>query len=231
MDEIKEKQCKICLLYFPLSREYFYKGSCTGGVSTYCKKCENELSTIWYKTHKERVIRVRARHRDKNRDDYNRTHREYAKANPNRPATQKKWRENNKDKNNESVKMAKKKRYHNDTEYKTLLCLKGTLNYYLKRVGVKKTLTHIDLLGCSSSFFINYIETQFEEGMTWANRGRGDGMWQIDHIRPCASFNIKDIEEQKICFHYTNLRPLWANDNLAKGSLYNGVHIRKKKVS
>ena len=49
-------------------------------------------------------------------------------------------------------------------------------------------------------------------GMTWENYGE----WHLDHMRPCASFNLEDPEEQKKCFHWTNLQPLWAKDNLAK---------------
>lgn len=46
------------------------------------------------------------------------------------------------------------------------------------------------------------------------------GEWHIDHIKPCASFDLTDPEEQKECFHYTNLQPLWAKDNLNKGAKY-----------
>jgi HNH endonuclease. len=52
--------------------------------------------------------------------------------------------------------------------------------------------------------------------MSWDNYGR-DG-WHIDHIRPCASFDLTDPEQQRQCFHYTNLQPLWAADNIRKGA-------------
>ena len=52
--------------------------------------------------------------------------------------------------------------------------------------------------------------------MTWENHG----VWHIDHIKPCCQFNLIDEEEQKKCFHYTNLQPLWAKDNLSKGGKY-----------
>lgn len=57
--------------------------------------------------------------------------------------------------------------------------------------------------------------------MTWENHGNGwngKGMqeWHIDHIIPCVSFNLRKIEEQIKCFHYTNLQPLWAKENLEK---------------
>ncbi len=60
-----------------------------------------------------------------------------------------------------------------------------------------------------------HLEKQFKEGMTWENHGLYG--WHIDHIIPCASFDLTDLEQQKKCFHYTNLQPLWAKENLIKG--------------
>jgi hypothetical protein len=70
----------------------------------------------------------------------------------------------------------------------------------------------IELAGCSLEDLMKHLESKFTEGMTWENYGR----WHIDHIRPCASFSLEDPEEQKKCFHWTNLQPLWAIDNLRK---------------
>jgi hypothetical protein len=44
--------------------------------------------------------------------------------------------------------------------------------------------------------------------------------WHVDHIVPCSAFDLTNIEEQKKCFHYTNLQPLWAKDNLSKGNKF-----------
>lgn len=54
-------------------------------------------------------------------------------------------------------------------------------------------------------------------GMTRENYGT---VWCIDQIRPCASFNLSDSLQQKQCFHYTNLQPLFIEENLAKGAKY-----------
>ena len=72
------------------------------------------------------------------------------------------------------------------------------------------------LLGCTVSFFMKHIESQWKEGMTWDNYGyRG---WHIDHIIPCSAFDLTKEEEQKKCFHYTNQQPLWAEENMKKGA-------------
>jgi hypothetical protein len=48
--------------------------------------------------------------------------------------------------------------------------------------------------------------------MTWNNHGK----WHIDHIIPCCAFDLADPEQRKRCFHYTNLQPLWAQQNFRK---------------
>ena len=60
-----------------------------------------------------------------------------------------------------------------------------------------------------------YIESKFSPGMNWDNYGKKDG-WNIDHIIPCAYYDLNNFEQQKQCFHYTNLQPLWAEDNIRK---------------
>ena len=81
-----------------------------------------------------------------------------------------------------------------------------------------KSGTTLDLLGVKNIKIVrNYIENKFQKGMSWNNYGD----WHIDHIIPCASFDLTKESEQKKCFHYTNLQPLWAKDNLSKGCRLN----------
>lgn len=75
----------------------------------------------------------------------------------------------------------------------------------------KQSRTH-EILGCGWDFFKSHIERQFLKGMTWDNRAE----WHIDHIQPMA---IAATEEDALALnHFTNLRPMWAKDNLAKGA-------------
>lgn len=72
----------------------------------------------------------------------------------------------------------------------------------------------LELLGCSVEALKSHLEKLFTSGMSWTNYGK----WHIDHKRPCDSFDLSDPLQQKVCFHYTNLQPLWAFDNLSKGA-------------
>jgi len=86
-----------------------------------------------------------------------------------------------------------------------------------KQFGAKACKT-TSLIGCTVEQLRQHLEAQFTEGMSWDNYGR-DG-WHIDHIRPCAGFDLTDPEQQQQCFHYTNLQPLWAADNIRKGAVW-----------
>jgi hypothetical protein len=81
-------------------------------------------------------------------------------------------------------------------------------------IGFKKTGATMELLGCTAEHARAHIESQFTKGMSWNNYGVHG--WHIDHILPCASFDMADQSQQRQCFHYTNLQPLWAKDNLSK---------------
>ena len=72
------------------------------------------------------------------------------------------------------------------------------------------------MVGCPVKFLRSYIEGKFEKGMTWDNYGE----WHVDHIRPCASFDLSDKEQVIQCFNWRNLQPMWASKNISKGSNY-----------
>ena len=72
----------------------------------------------------------------------------------------------------------------------------------------------LDLLGCTIQEFKEHLEAQFQPGMTWDNYGVFG--WHIDHIVSCWRFDLTDPEQQKQCFHYSNMQPLWREDNMAK---------------
>ena len=72
------------------------------------------------------------------------------------------------------------------------------------------------MCGCTFDEFFAHIESKMVDGMTWDNYGLHG--WHMDHIRPLASFDLSDESQVKLANHYTNVQPLWAKDNLSKGS-------------
>jgi hypothetical protein len=103
--------------------------------------------------------------------------------------------------------------YAKDPYFRLYTCIRTRINKVIKNnIKCKKTL---NLLGIPNVKFLKkYLESKFKDGMTWKKRG----LIHIDHIIPCASFDLKDPKQQVKCFHYTNLQPLWAKENLSKGA-------------
>ena len=73
-----------------------------------------------------------------------------------------------------------------------------------------------ELFGCNKKYLKNHIELQFRDGMNWNNHSLTG--WQIDHIIPISAFDLTDEDQCKKCFHYTNLQPLWVEENMKKGN-------------
>jgi hypothetical protein len=121
----------------------------------------------------------------------------------------KKYRERTKDKINKRLKNRKQ----TDINFKILTNLRTRISQAVKKL--KKANKTKNLIGISLDELRSYLESKFQSGMNWENYGHKG--WHIDHIIPCVSFDLSDPEQQKKCFHYTNLQPLWWFDNLKKG--------------
>jgi hypothetical protein len=128
-----------------------------------------------------------------------------------------KWRAENPEKVKEHCKRSQRKQ-RSRPENK----LRSAVSMAFKRIGQNKPTDTITLLGCTWEEAKAHIESLFQEGMTWENHGRGDGKWQIDHIRPVASFKGASEEELKQMNHISNLQPLWSADNIRKGDKWDG---------
>lgn len=82
-------------------------------------------------------------------------------------------------------------------------------------VGKTKSAKSFALLGMEIPEYRIYLQGQFRPGMSWDNYGSA---WEIDHIRPCASFDLSDPAQQRECFNWSNTQPLFAEENLRKGA-------------
>ena len=169
----------------------------------------------WKKNNPELVRQSKKRSRDKNGIEGLEKERNYYRD----------WKKRNPDYHTKYFR----KRKAEDPAFKMRCALACRISIALR--GTKKSAKTLILLGCTLSEFMTFIEEQWTEGMCWHNYGIGAGKWTIDHIRPCASFDLLDVSQQKECFHYSNLKPCWHSDNVSKGSLWNGkIHRYKQQL-
>lgn len=109
-----------------------------------------------------------------------------------------------------------RKRRRTDPEFKLLSNLrKRVWDSIVRDAGAKKSASTSKLLGSTIPEFRAHLESQFRPGMTWENYGP---VWHIDHIKPCAKFDLLDPAQQRECFNFKNQQPLFAVENLAKGA-------------
>jgi hypothetical protein len=234
------KICKHCNIEKDISE--YYKAGKGKWFQPYCKPCDTirkrnyaeknqsrvkEYHLTYYENNKG-IIREREKNKRTKYRIENPIHHKPKKEldNEKKRDYMRNWRLANKDKlkkyseihfTYEKRKEYKKKYQReqmNKPEYVLLKRLRGRIYMALKR-GVKSETT-ISLLGCSIDFFKEYIAKMFMDGMSWDNMGD----WHLDHKKPCVLFNLTNDDEQKKCFHYTNIQPLWSNDNLKKGIKY-----------
>ena len=135
----------------------------------------------------------------------------------NREAVNARYRSNGK-----KYRIATKKRIKEDPAFRIRCNLSTRVRMALKAAGTRKSEKTKELIGCSIEDLKAHLESKFVEDMTWENYGK----WHLDHMKPCATFNLIDVEEQRKCFHWTNLQPLWAIDNLRKSSRWEGSTCR-----
>jgi len=203
------KFCKYCNIEHPLIKDWW--NICNGKLSV-CKIYAKYRHSIYVSKNKDKIKSMR---------------REWLSYNTERDRASKKLYVNN---NKQKVKDSKalwarhnatyfkeynKKRREVDVEFK----LRGNIRTRLCNAirGGKKPGSAVKDLGCTIKELKQYLESNFQEGMTWENWGLGEGKWSVDHIIPLSSFDLTNREQFLKACHYTNLQPLWALDNLKKG--------------
>jgi len=198
-----------------MKKESFYQKN-----KEYCKLKNKEYRI----KNKELLKKKAAEYYIKNR---NRILKEYHNNKEHHTKRWREWRLKNIDKlkkkyeENKSIRRIQlREKWKNDKQHRLKSILSHKVRQGIKRYGNgKKYFSSLELIGCSIPELINKLESEFIDDMNWSNYGiKG---WHIDHIKPLCSFNLSIMEEQKKCFHYTNLQPLWATDNIRKGGKFN----------
>ena len=183
-----------------------------------CEKCVKKMSLDtkkrWRERHPEKMQACRDNWNAKNKNRRKKKTQEWAKKNRNRLNLMARIRY----KNNDAVKTYyneyRRKKVRTDPNYKIRAVLRSRLSVAMRAAKTSKSANTLSLLGCSIDEFKKHIESQFLPGMSWENHSY-DG-WHLDHLIPCAAFDLTDTEQQKKCFHYSNIRPLWADENFRK---------------
>jgi len=173
-------------------------------------------------TYRENIKKYKKEYHEKRRKnesekeilDRRETYKKYRNDNKNKlDQYHENWRKNNREAINKKASIRKRERCLVDDDYRLKCNLRTRIWFALFRSGSKKISKTEELLGCNIDFLKQYIENLWEINMSWKTYGKNG--WHIDHIIPCSAFDLTKGEEQKKCFHYTNLQPLWATTKIA----------------
>jgi hypothetical protein len=105
----------------------------------------------------------------------------------------------------------KKQKYQNSLLHKIKDNFRS--RFYHALIKGNKINSIFEIIGCSVEELKLYLEQQFKPEMNWENHGE---IWEIDHIKACSHFDLTKPEEQKQCFHYTNLQPLFKTTEISR---------------
>ena len=223
------KKCTRCKIVKSLE-EFNKMKSSKDGKHYYCKSCTKIISREKYKKNRIQILASVKKYQEKNSKEISRKRKNEramhgdeirAKEKISRDrnieshrASSRNYYHNNKDQVREKRRLREKERYKTDPDFKFRKDSRRRILNALKKQNTFKNGSTVSLLGCSILEARQHIEKSFTDGMSWDNHGE----WEVDHILPCASFDLTDLEQQKKCFHYTNLQALWKMDNKLKGA-------------
>jgi len=168
------------------------------GVSYLCKKCLIKKSNKYKNNNKEKILQSYSEYRKNNKEKMKISRIEYKK--------------NNKEKITNYIRYYSNKRRKESDIVRLTENIRRRINHFFKSKNITKQNKTFEVVGCSPEFLKEHIEKQFTEGMSWGLMGK---FIHVDHIIPLSSAKTEE-EIYKLC-HYTNLQPLWAEDNLRKG--------------
>lgn len=128
----------------------------------------------------------------------------------------------------------RRKEYYHNPSFRLAFTMRNRIRQSMRRAGGERGAKYDYDIGCTPNEFCDYIQFAFEPQMTWDNYGKGEGKWNLDHVRPLSSFNLMDSAQYKEAFHYRNIVPKWHVENIRKQAQWNGRrwrHSDHKQVS
>jgi len=160
------------------------------------KEQQLKLTKKYYREHKEELTKNCRTRYENNKEEKLNQNREWQRTHRNQ------------------INKRKRDRIKTDINFRLTINLRSRFKSVVK--GINKSKSSLKLIGCSVEQLKQHLESNFVDGMSWDNYGE----WHIDHLRPCCSFDLTKLEEQRKCFNFSNLQPLWAKDNQSKGGKY-----------
>ncbi|WP_448680016.1 hypothetical protein [Pseudomonas nicosulfuronedens] len=201
-----EKTCGMCRA-IKSKKEFAKCKSTIDGYRSRCKSCSNEVNKRYREENPDKSRASTKAWAERNSERKKASVKEWVERNPERmAATHRAW----KDRNRESIRESTRRRF----ELNPILKIHKSIRERLRQGVVfgRGGMRTFDLLGYSRDDLKLHLERQFVKGMAWDNYGE----WHVDHITPLSSFQQNTIEEIRACWALTNLRPIWAKDNLRK---------------
>lgn len=227
----KLKKCKKCGKMRPL-KDFCKDKTTKDGLLRWCKICVKtydknhyqknkdkilKRKKIYSKENKEKISKYMKIYGDLHKDEKKIYNKKYRKLNIVKLKEHDKlYRQLHKKELNKKALIYQRKKRKIDINYRLKCYIRRRINLALETHSKRSKV--LKLLGCSIEFLKSYLESKFQTGMTWKNHSQFG--WHIDHIRPCCTFDLSKPKEQRKCFHYTNLQPLWWQANIRKGHKY-----------
>lgn len=201
------KQCSFCKIQKPKS-EFCKHKKRKDGLNGQCRQCTHEQYVKWASENQEKI-----RHNSLNRNKESvLKYREKSKA------ARSTWAAKYYRENKLALLSAAKRRERDNPKKRIRLRLATRMRNAFRCAMLSKPQNTMVLTGCTAAFLASHLESKFKPGMTWDNYGfRG---WHIDHIKPCAIFDLTNPAHVAECFHWTNLQPLWWRENIVKGARF-----------
>ncbi len=211
------------------------RASSKDGLDSWCKECKSTADKDYCKRNKDKIVECKKQYYSKNKNNLNNYKKGWYEKNKEKILEMRKnyyknnkeiishknaeWRKNNKERKNaydrkyiRDNKERLRERRRNNPQIRIADNLRRRINSAIR--SNQKVGSAVRDLGCSIEYLKQHLENQFKLRMTWNNYGK----WHIDHIIPLKSFDLTNREQFLHACHYTNLQPLWAEENLSKGA-------------
>lgn len=172
------------------------------------RKRHYALGLKWRKANPDKLRQCKKESRKR---DPERAKREYRQNRKNRLASDKKHYQKNK----KEILRRKQARLSANPQSRLSRNLRSRITTALRRAT--KGGSAVRDLGCTVPELMVKLEAMFAPGMTWENHG---SKWHVDHVKPLILFDLTVRSEFLKACHFSNLQPLWAEDNLRKGARY-----------